>query len=126
MKLHLLNPTFIREDERGLFVEAINGTVWENVSYGIMKSGAVMGNHYHKQTDVFFYIIKGEAKVDIVDVETKEIGSAILSKNEGIYLERNFSHAIRFKEETIFIMGKSKKYDSHNADTFSLIIPERL
>lgn len=120
----VLKPNFIREDDRGLFVEALNGSVWEQVSYGKMKQGSVMGNHYHKNTSVFFFVIEGSVKIDIIGVDDDSKETIVLKPNEGTILVPNFSHAIRFTQESTFVMGKSKKYDKDNPDTYPLEVPE--
>jgi len=120
----ILKPNFVREDERGLFVEAVNGITWEQVSYGRMKKGSVMGNHYHKETDVLFFVVDGNTKIDIISVDANEKESLILHSNEGVILVPDYSHAIRFTEDTAFILCKSKRYDKDNPDTFPLEVPE--
>ena len=118
-------PNFIRKDERGLFVEALNGIVWKNISYGIMKKGSVMGNHYHKKTSVYFFIIKGSVRIDSVDIHAKEVQAITLQENEGVIFFPNHSHAITFTQDSIFIMGKSEKYDQNNPDTFEYKITRK-
>ena len=122
--MRILKPTFERSDKRGLFVEILNGIKLKNLSYGAMKKGAVMGNHYHKKTKVVFFLTGGLAKVDLLDVETGATETVTIEKNEGIELPSGNSHAIRFLENSSFIMGKSEKYDSENPDTYELTVPE--
>lgn len=124
MKLKKITPSFMREDQRGLFVEAINGTLWKNISYGKMKKGGVMGNHYHKKTKVFFFVAKGAANIDVIDVDSKDRGSILVSENEGIILAPNHSHAINFLADSIFIMGKSLKYIASSPDTYEYKVSE--
>jgi len=120
----LVKPTFIRRDERGIFVEALNGDTWQNVSYGLMKKGAVMGNHYHKKAKVFFYIITGNVRIDTINVQTQKTDSFVLAENEGMIFMPYSSHAIRFTENATFIMGKSEKYQPDNTDTYTHVVPE--
>ena len=120
----IIKPTFVRKDKRGTFIEALNDIGWENVSYGSMKKGAVMGNHYHKETLLFFYITKGAAKIDIINVKSKVVESFILKAHQGVIFKPNHSHAIRFLELSNFVMGKSLKYDPINPDTYPFTVPE--
>ena len=57
-----------RVDDRGRFVEVIAGGTWQTIIHGAMKAGALMGNHYHKKTRIYFYLIEGSADIDIVRV----------------------------------------------------------
>ena len=120
----MIKPSFIRNDERGTFIEALNDSEWANVSYGSMKKGAVMANHYHKKTQVFFYITKGAVKVDIINVYNKELSTFNLKVNEGVIFKPNYSHAIRFLQPSTFVMGKSIKYDEHSPDTYPFVVPD--
>ena len=103
-----LKPVFTRKDDRGNFCEAINIGSWKSIIYGTMEKGAVMGNHYHKKTEVFFFTIKGRVEIDVINVKTKSTDFVELDKDEGIMFLPYFSHAIKFMEDSIFMMGKSR------------------
>jgi quercetin dioxygenase-like cupin family protein len=83
-----------------------------------MKKGAVLGNHYHKRTRVFFYLTRGAAQVATLNVETGEKDRFGLKENEGIFFEVNESHAVRFTIESEFVMLKSLPYDHAEPDTY--------
>lgn len=121
-----LKPSHVRQDTRGLFIEFINSGTWENVIYGKMQKGAVMGNHYHKKTTVFFFVVEGRVKIDTIDVRNKQIDSINLKENQGVILGPFHSHAIHFLNESVFVMGKSIAYDPNNSDTFKYIVPNPL
>ncbi len=119
----LVNPSFTRIDDRGTFVEALNGETWNNISFGSMNKDAVMGNHYHKKTDVFFYVTKGSVEVKMIGVKNGKLKEKfILKQNEGVIFKTWYSHAIKFLEESNFVMGKSLKYDEKDPDTFKLAV----
>ena len=122
MKSKVLKPTFSRHDERVDFFEMLNGLRWENISYGKMKKGAIMGNHYHKKTGVFFFILSGLATVKIMHVKSKKRESLLLASNEGIIFDKNSSHAIIFSEESLFLMGKEKTYNKEKPDTYPYVV----
>jgi hypothetical protein len=119
-----LLPTFKRMDGRGTFVEVLNSGHWESLLFGQMHSGAVMGNHYHRKTEIFFFLTKGSAQIDIIHVETKTRGNLLLSAQQGVMLKINESHAICFAEESEFIMLKSLRHDPCDPDTFSYPVRE--
>jgi dTDP-4-dehydrorhamnose 3,5-epimerase-like enzyme len=114
----ILAPAFERTDERGLFREILNGGSWESLISGRMNPGAVLGNHYHRKTTIFFYLAEGSARIRTVDVETRERDDLLLHAGHGVMLRTNESHAIRFLEEAEFLMLKSLKYDPTDPDTF--------
>ncbi len=124
MSHELIFPSFERKDERGAFQEVLNGGRWEALIRGNMKPGAVMGNHYHKRTLVFFYLVDGLAKIKTVHVESGATDEFQLSSGNGVILRINESHAIRFLKESEFIMLKSEKYDSNDPDTYRFLVED--
>jgi len=115
----IIKPSFTRSDTRGVLTEILNGGHWESILNGDMKPGAVMGNHYHNDTVVFFYLTSGAVTVKTIDVQTGERDTFQLGANEGVMLYTGESHAIHFDEQSGFIMLKSKLYDPQNPDTFA-------
>lgn len=114
----IVTPGFRRVDERGTFLEVLNTGRWESLLSGHMKSQAVMGNHYHKRTDVFFFLTSGRAEVTCFRFDTAERTQRTLKADEGIFLKARTAHAIRFEEDSSFVMLKSARYDDAHPDTF--------
>ena len=104
--IHSVPPTYIREDDRGVFAEVVNAGPWETVITGNMRGGSVIGNHYHKRTRCFVFLSAGAANVEVVEVDSGSRSSSRLGTNEGLYLEPNHAHAIRFAEDSTFILLK--------------------
>lgn len=119
MPHEVLQPGFERRDERGVFREVLNGFSAQTLLSGRMNAGAVMGNHYHKKTRVFFYLLRGEAKIETVNVETLARDAFGLSENQGVFLEPGESHAIRYVTDSEFLMLKSPAYDPADPDTYA-------
>ena len=120
----VLGPRFERRDDRGIFREILAGFPAGTVVTGRMSSGAVMGNHYHRRTRVFFYVLAGAADVGTVNVETGAKEKFQLAENEGVYFEPGESHAIRFREDSDFLMLKSLPYDPEDPDTIAFPVPD--
>jgi quercetin dioxygenase-like cupin family protein len=124
MPHQILPPRFERRDDRGVFREILTGFPAGTVVCGRMNAGAVMGNHYHRQTRVFFYLLAGEADARTVNVETGAKERFRLEENRGVYFEPGESHAIRFGEDSEFLMVKSLPYDPADPDTIGFEVPE--
>ncbi len=124
MKHSAEKAAFARRDDRGTFLEVRNSGPWEAVIAGRMKAGAVMGNHYHRKTVLYFFIVRGAARVDLEDVLTGERDRVELPAEHGLLLPVNRSHAVRFREESDFIMLKSRPYDPKDPDTYEHPVPE--
>jgi len=124
MSHEILPTTFERKDERGVFREILNEGQWEALISGSMNPQAVIGNHYHKKTDIFFHISKGSARIKTINIDTRSRDEFLLQSGQGVILPVNESHAIRFLEQSDFIMLKSLKYDSADPDTFNFPVEE--
>jgi dTDP-4-dehydrorhamnose 3,5-epimerase-like enzyme len=120
----IVTPSYERRDDRGLFQEIVNGVSFAAVSRGRMRAGAVMGNHFHKKTRIFFFLASGSADVRTIHVETGTKDSFRLGENQGVFLEPNESHAIRFTAESEFLMLKSLPYDPAEPDTHPYPVPD--
>jgi dTDP-4-dehydrorhamnose 3,5-epimerase-like enzyme len=111
-------PAFVRQDDRGQLTEIINEGHWRAVLTGKMKRGAVMGNHYHKKTLVYFHLLTGHAVVRTVHVSTGRRDEVGLAAGTGITLKTFESHAICFLEPSTFLLLKSEPYNPDDADTY--------
>ncbi len=109
-------PVFVREDERGVFEEVINFGTWESLIYGKMKKNAVMGNHYHAYTILFLYLLEGSAQIITIEVNTKERREKVIRAGQGIVFRPSEARAIKYLEDSQFVIMKSKKYDPDNPD----------
>jgi quercetin dioxygenase-like cupin family protein len=123
MTHEILGPRFERRDDRGVFLEILSGFPAGTVVAGQMRTGAVMGNHYHRRTRVFFYVLAGSADVGTVNVETGAKEEFRLAENQGVHFEPGESHAIRFREDSRFLMLKSLPYDPEDPDTIAFPVP---
>lgn len=118
MSHEIVRPGFERRDERGVLREVLNGFPAQTVLCGHMQAGAVMGNHFHKKTRVFFYLLRGEARIETLHFETSARDAFSLLENQGVFLEPGESHAIRYVSESDFLMLKSLPYDPSDPDTY--------
>ena len=119
MRHQVVTAGFERKDERGVFREVLNGFEARTFVSGEMKKGAVLGNHFHKRTRVFFYLTRGTAQVATVNVESGQRDLFAMKANQGCFFEVNESHAVQFTEDSEFVMLKSLSYDPADPDTFS-------
>ena len=120
----MVRADFERRDPRGVFREIARGFPAGAVLCGRMDEGAVMGNHYHRQTRVFFYLASGEASVATEDVRTGERDRFELREGDGVVLEPNVSHAIRYSRPSEFVMLKSRPYSEEDPDTYAYPVEE--
>ena len=114
----VVTPVFERADQRGSFVEAINRGPWESLSHGSMGRDAVLGQHYHKKTDIFFYLSDGSADILIEDVRSGTRHGLVLKARQGLVFKPFETHRIRFLEDSRFLMLKSRAFSADDPDIF--------
>lgn len=119
MRTSVLQPIFSRRDTRGSFFELFNGVAWKSIIFGKMEKNAIMGNHFHKRTRVFFYVLQGDVQIENLHVLTREHERLQLSALQGVVFEPFVSHAITFLEPSMFLMGKSRTYSKIRPDTYN-------
>lgn len=112
-------PNFV--DERGEITDIIDGDNVNSITLITSKKGAVRGNHYHKQTIQYLYLIEGKL-VYYTQFEDNEIEKTILLKGSFVKTPQNVKHAFKALEDSIFIaccsgLRAGKQYEE---DTFRL------
>jgi quercetin dioxygenase-like cupin family protein len=121
---HVVGPGYRRVDHRGILLEVLNEGRWESLLSGNMVRGAVMGHHYHKVTEVFFFLTAGRAEVGLWEPQAAQSRRVWLGPEQGIRFWPGMSHAIRFTEDSTFLMLKSRHYDPADPDTFACPVPD--
>jgi quercetin dioxygenase-like cupin family protein len=112
------------QDDRGAIIDLIEGVNINAVTFISFKKGAVRGNHYHKKTTQWNYIIKGKIKV-VSQMGEEPMVETILETGGFSVTEPMEKHAlvgIEDSEMLVFTQGPrgGKEYES---DTFRLEIP---
>ena len=120
MKHDIIKPSFSRKDERGVFNEILNGEIWKSANFGEMRKGAVLGNHYHTGSRLFFFMISGATRIEITHAKTGEKESVKLRPMQGVYFEPFEHHVIHFTEDGRFLLLKSEPFDPKKPD-FNLL-----
>ena len=114
----VIDPSFVRTDDRGLFVEIVNEGPWETIIHGSIKAGKVMGNHYHRENRAFFFLTRGKALVKIEHLVDGSSSSLELDGGKGVYFLPFEIHTIEYLEDSDFILMKSYRYSQDNPDIF--------
>ena len=120
----IVTPVFVRSDARGSFVEAINRGPWESLTHGTLQAGAVMGQHYHETTVVFFYLDEGEAEVVLEDVRSGDRRRLTLAARQGVMLRPWIAHRIRARRDSRFLILKSRAFDPNAPDTHPHVVED--
>ena len=109
------------KDKRGIIVDLLEKKLINAITFITQKKGCIRGNHFHKKTTQWNYIIKGKIEL-YTKKKNKRIKKIILSKGDFAVTEKNESHALKALENSEFLVFTQgprggKEYEN---DTFRL------
>ena len=111
-------------DHRGVIIDLLEKEKINAITYITQKKGKIRGNHFHKKTIQWNYLIKGKIKL-IAKRKNRKIKITILSKGDLVVTSIKESHAIKALKDSeylVFTQGPrgGKEYEN---DTFRLSKP---
>jgi len=114
-------------DERGKIEDLLifDAPTIDSVARISSTKGAIRGNHYHKKTNQWTYIVKGKTRVVSQSCAGNHLHDVTASAGMVLYHEAGTAHAFQAIEDTewlVFTEGPRKGKD-YESDTFRLDIP---
>lgn len=115
-------PSF--KDERGEIIDLLENENINAVTIVTFHKGAVRGNHYHKETTQWNYLMSGSIKL-VSQVPSQEVEETIMKPGDFIVTGPNVRHAlVGLADSQLMVFTKGprggKEYES---DTFRLDKP---
>jgi len=123
MKKYKLKTNF--KDQRGIIKDIIQEDI-NSITYITIKKGKIRGNHYHKKTTQWNFIINGSVKLFYKkNVFSKTIKKVLLKKNDLAVCRPNEPHAFKsLKDCEIIVFTKGpRKGKEYETDTYRLTSP---
>ncbi len=109
------------KDERGAFTSIINQGEWREVNLVESKKGAIRGNHYHKHTREYIYLIAGEAEVILSQVTAPaQRTSLTIRPGEGILIHPLINHTFTFTQDSTHLALLSEVFVQEDPDLHQL------
>ena len=115
-------PVFF--DERGVITDLINERI-NHVGLITTLEGNVRGNHYHKKSIQYSYILSGKFEVLLAEINNlKRVEKIILNSGEIIIIEPNIVHTFKAIEDSTMIdmISESRAKEGYEEDTIKGII----
>lgn len=111
-------------DDRGEIIDLLENENINSVTIVTFKKGAVRGNHYHKQTIQWNYLMSGQIKL-LSQVPGAQVEETVLNPGDFVATVENVRHAlIGLEDSSLMVFTKGprggKEYES---DTFRLDTP---
>ena len=112
------------KDQRGLIIDLLEKKSINAITLITQKKGKIRGNHYHKKTTQWNYLLSGKIQI-FAAKKNKKKTSIILKKGDLVVTTKNESHAIKAiinSQFLVFTQGPrgGKEYEN---DTYRLLKP---
>jgi len=114
----------MHRDERGLIIDLLERKKINAITFITQKKGKVRGNHFHKKTIQWNYLIKG--KIELAAKKKNEsLKKIILLKGDLVETEKNEKHAIKALKDSEFLVFTQGPRGGKNyeKDTFRFLKP---
>jgi quercetin dioxygenase-like cupin family protein len=122
MKLSHIAPKF--SDSRGEILDVLSAEQIDYVTIINSKKGAVRGNHFHRETLQWVYLLKGSLKV-LFRMPGETVQTQLLAPGDLLLNECEEEHAIEALEDSSFLVltRGPRGGDDYESDTYRLSEP---
>jgi len=117
-----VKPSFV--DERGEIIDLLENESINAVTIVTFKRGAVRGNHYHKETFQWNYLMSGKIRL-VTQNDGEAAAETIMRPGDFVLTEPNVRHALVAIEDSaliVLIKGPRSGKD-YERDTYRLDVP---
>ena len=111
-------------DDRGEIIDMVENETINAVTLLTLKKGAIRGNHYHKNTYQWNYLLSGKIKISC-QIPGETVKVSIMKKGDFILTKPNERHAlIGMEESELLVLTKGPRSGTeYESDTFRLDQP---
>ena len=101
MKVMRIQPAF--EDERGKITDILAKEEIQFVTLITQAKGTTRGNHYHKETIQWNYVLEGKLKL-LTQVVGSPVQSTLLEAGDLAVTDHGERHALEALEDSVFLV----------------------
>ncbi len=121
--MNITHPPVAFQDHRGEIIDVVEQVDFNYATVISSKKGVERGNHYHKKTIQYAYLLTGKIRV-LTQMPGAKVESGILNPGDMIRNEPNESHALIALEDSTFLVltagergGKNYENDTYRLET---------
>ena len=125
--MQINTPKISFEDDRGIIKDILIREPVDAITSIQSKKGVVRGNHYHKDTFQWVYVLSGQLQ-SLTQKENEPVIEKIVNPGDLILAEPLEKHALIALENTEFIVFTRgpRGGESYEDDTYRLVSPLQL
>jgi dTDP-4-dehydrorhamnose 3,5-epimerase len=122
--IQVVRRTTAHRDSRGAITDVLDAERLDCVTIVTSKEGAVRGNHYHKKTIQFLYVLEGRLRV-LEQRVGGPIQSRILRRGDLLTTPPMVRHAlVALADCTLIVAARGpRRGDAYEVDTYRLDTP---
>ena len=110
------------EDEKGIISDIVIGKKIQHVGIITSKANTLRGNHYHKLSTQYNYILRGKIELTVKDAKNDqpEKGKVILAGGDIVTIPHMTIHALKALEDSVFLVltSEARIGQDYENDTF--------
>jgi len=117
--MRVVNKKTAFEDERGQILDILEKEIIDGVTIISSKKGAIRGNHYHKESVQYTFVLKGRLKL-FTQMPGGEIQITIIKPGDLVFTPPVEKHALVAEEDAEFLVltrgprgGKNYENDTY-------------
>ena len=122
--MRIINLPVVFSDERGKIIDLVENESINAITIVTFNKGEVRGNHYHKKTIQWNYLLSGRIKLKC-QISGKDAVEVIMNKGDFVVTLANERHALLgFEYSELLVLTKGPRSGrEYETDTFRLEIP---
>lgn len=111
-------------DERGEIIDVLEGKKVDSITILTAMKGGVRGNHFHKKTTQYTYVIEGKCRL-YTRIEGERVKSRVVTKGHLVISPPMEMHAFEALEDSVLLAFCSgpRAGSQYETDTFRLAVP---
>lgn len=101
--MKITHPKIVHSDDRGSIVDILENVEFNYATVIFSRKGVVRGNHYHKRTVQWVYVIRGQIQA-LARLPGEEVQVAILSPGDLLENSPGEEHTLVAIEDSEFLV----------------------
>lgn len=120
--MQVIHKKSVFEDERGQITDILEKEVIEYVTIISSKKGTIRGDHYHRESVQYAFILKGSLKL-LTQMPGEEIKTTFIKQGDLVFTPPMEKHAFIALEDSEFLVltRGPRGGENYEKDTFRLI-----
>lgn len=119
--MKVINKKFVFKDERGKITDIMGKEVIEYVTIISSKKGAIRGNHYHKKSVQYTFVLKGRLKL-LTQIGNKKIDTKTIKEGDLVHTPPMEKHAlVALEDSELLVLTRGPRGgEKYETDTYRL------